>query len=58
MSLLFEIYRYLRATGMPETKFGRMAVRDPRFVHDLRNGRMTGPSVERRVRGFMRETRP
>ena len=29
MTLLTDIDRYLRHTGMPETKFGRLAVRDP-----------------------------
>ena len=30
MSLLVTIDRYLRGTGMPPTKFGRLAVNDPR----------------------------
>ena len=58
MSLLFEIYRHLRRTGMPESKFGRLSVNDPRLVHDLRRGRVTGASVERRVRDAMREMQP
>ena len=41
MSLLIEIDRFRRATGMPETLFGRLAVSDPRLVHDLRG--TTGP---------------
>lgn len=58
MSLLVEIDRYCRATGMPVTKFGRLAVRDPRLVHDIRRGRRLGPGLSARVRDFIRETRP
>ncbi len=53
MELLFEIDRFLRATHMPATKFGRLAVRDPRLVHDLRNGRQPGARMASRVRGFI-----
>ena len=51
--LLREIERFLRDTGMPWTKFGRLAVHDPRFVGDLRNGRGSRPAVEGRVKSFM-----
>jgi hypothetical protein len=51
--LIRRIERFLRDTGMPWTKFGRLAVRDPRFVEDLRNGRLPRPAVERRVEHFM-----
>ena len=37
--LLRKIEVFLRRTGMPPTKFGRLATHDPRFVLDLRNGR-------------------
>lgn len=53
-----EIGRYLRETQMPETKFGRLAVRDPRLVGDMRRGRRLGPEVATRVAAFMREHRP
>ena len=36
--LICRIERFLRKTGMPWTKFGRLTVHDPRFVEDLRNG--------------------
>ena len=39
MQLLREIERHLRASKMKPTRFGRDAVRDPRFVSDLRRGR-------------------
>jgi hypothetical protein len=56
MCLLDEITCYLSVTGMPPTKFGRLAVKDPRLVHDLRRGRRPGPAMTARVRRFVRET--
>ena len=37
--LMRKIERFLAQTGMPVTKFGRLAAHDPRLVGDLRNGR-------------------
>jgi hypothetical protein len=51
--LIRKIEVFLRRTGMPVTKFGRLAARDPRFVNDLRNGRMPRIRTERRVEHFM-----
>jgi hypothetical protein len=51
--LIRRIERFLRETDMPWTKFGRLAVHDPRFVEDLRNGRTPRPKTERRVEHFM-----
>lgn len=51
--LLRRIERFLRQTGMPWTKFGRLAAHDPRFVGDLRNGRTPRPAMEARVEHFM-----
>ena len=48
-----EVERFLRRTGMPATKFGRLAVNDPRFVLDLRNGREPRSSTAARVIGFI-----
>lgn len=53
--LLTRIESYLRRTGVPPTRFGRDAVRDPRFVHDLRRGRTVGDRVARRVIAFIEE---
>ena len=53
MSLLFKIQNYLRRTGMPETKFGRLAVNDPRLVGDLRRGRSPGTRMCTRVERFI-----
>ena len=51
--LIRKIERFLRDTGMPWTKFGRLATHDPRFVEDLRNGRTPRASTEQRVEHFM-----
>lgn len=51
--LIRKIEVFLRRTGMPATKFGRLATRDPRFVFDLRNGREPRAQTERRVEHFM-----
>ena len=51
--LIRRIERFLRETQMPWTKFGRLAVHDPRFVEDLRNGRTPRPKMEKRVEHFM-----
>ena len=53
MSVLIKINRYLRATGMPVSKFGRLAVNDPRLVHDLKRGRQPGPTIVARVEAFI-----
>ena len=51
--LISRIERFLRATQMPWTKFGRLAVHDPRFVEDLRNGRTPRADTTKRVEHFM-----
>lgn len=51
--LIRRIERFLRLTGMPWTKFGRLAAHDPRFVGDLRNGRTPRAETEARVEHFM-----
>ena len=51
--LLRRVERFLRETDMPWTKFGRLAVHDPRFVADLRNGRTPRTETEARVNRFM-----
>ncbi|MEO7247930.1 MAG: hypothetical protein ABIW31_05705 [Novosphingobium sp.] len=51
--LLRRIEVFLRETGLPWTKFGRMAVHDPRFVADLRNGRTPRDETAKRVEHFM-----
>lgn len=51
--LIRTIEKFLRQTGMPATKFGRLAAHDPRFVLDLRNGRIPRSGTERRVQSFI-----
>jgi len=51
--LIRKIEKFLRSTGMPATRFGRLAAHDPRFVFDLRNGRMPRIRTEARIEHFM-----
>jgi len=53
MNLLLEIDKFLRRTKMPPTRFGRLAVRDPRLVGDLRNGREPRTETVLKVRAFI-----
>ena len=51
--LIRSIEKFLRQHDMPATKFGRLATRDPRFVLDLRNGRIPRERTAQRVTDFM-----
>lgn len=51
--LIRKIETFLRRTGMPATKFGRLATHDPRFVLDLRMGREPRTLTRKRVEHFM-----
>ncbi len=53
MALLAKVERFLRKSGVPPTRFGREAVRDPRFVFDLRRGRTPRASTEQRVAEYL-----
>lgn len=55
--LIRDIEKFLRETGMPWTRFGRLATHDPRFVQDLRNGRTPRADTAERVSRFMRHYR-
>ena len=55
--ILIKIDRYLRQTGMPMSKFGRLAVGDPRLVHDLRLGRQPRASMVARIEAFIERHR-
>ena len=52
-SLLQRIEAFLKESAMPPSVFGRVAVRDPRLVSDLRGGREPGRRVICRVEHFM-----
>ena len=51
--LMRKIEQFLIRTGMPDTRFGRLAAHDPRLVGDLRNGREARPSLASRIEHFM-----
>lgn len=51
--LIRKIEVFLRHNHMAPTTFGRLATSDPRFVLDLRNGRMPRDSVTKKVEHFM-----
>ncbi|HKX80412.1 MAG TPA: hypothetical protein VJM34_18035 [Novosphingobium sp.] len=51
--LIRRIEKFLRKTGMPGTRFGRLAARDPCFVKDLRNGRIPRSPTAERIEHFM-----
>jgi hypothetical protein len=53
MAILGKVERYLRQYDIAQTRFGRMAVGDPRLVGDLRNGREMRPGTLARVEAFM-----
>ena len=53
MHVLRRVEKYLRRSGISATRFGREAVRDPRFVFELRNGREPRAAVMRRVRDYL-----
>ncbi len=48
-----EVEKFLKRSGMPPTRFGRLAVNDPRLVGDLRNGREPGSRVSGRIMAFI-----
>lgn len=58
MSVMLKIDRYLRLTAMPPTKFGRLAVNDPRLVGDLKRGRQPGAIMVARVEAFIARDQP
>lgn len=51
--LLTDIELFLASQELAESTFGRMAVRDWKFVSDLRRGRRVWPETEAKVRRFM-----
>ncbi len=56
--LIWHIEKYLRKTGMRASNFGREAVKDPRLVSDLRQGREPGKRIAERVFDYMEERGP
>jgi len=55
LPLLRRIELYLRKKRMTPSRFGRDAVGDPRFVHDLRRGREPRARTLARVNAWLDE---
>lgn len=53
MTMLRTVEKFLRETGMAPTRFGRNAVRDPRIVLDMRNGREPTERMCRRLSHYI-----
>ncbi len=53
MSVLWKVERYLRRSGTPPTRFGRLAANDPRLVRDLRNGREPRARTVARIEAWL-----
>ena len=51
--LIRTIEKFLARHDMAATKFGRLAAHDPRFVLDLRMGRVPREATERRTLAWM-----
>lgn len=56
--LLAEIAIFTKAHDMPESTFGRLSMKDWKFVRDVRAGRRLWPETEQKVRDFMVGYRP
>lgn len=56
--LIRSVEKFLRQHDMPATKFGRLAAHDPRFVLDLRMGRIPRERTESRIRNWMESYAP
>jgi hypothetical protein len=57
-SLADDVETFLAVTGRSATRFGWDAMGDPRFVHELRNGRVPGHDTEVKVREFISANAP
>ncbi len=53
--LIRKVEKFLREHDMAATKFGRLAAHDPRFVLDLRMGRIPRPATEKRTEQWMEQ---
>lgn len=51
--VLAEVERFLRASQMTATAFGRRAVNDPTLVHELRRGRELRRATRLRIHQFI-----
>jgi hypothetical protein len=53
MELLPRVERYLKASGVPPTRFGRDVARDPRLVFDMRRGRDPKRRMRDRLNAYL-----
>lgn len=53
MHLLREVEKFLKVSEISAARFGREAMRDPRFVFDLRKGREPGRRTVTKVRAYL-----
>jgi hypothetical protein len=54
---LDEIEAFRARNGMSVTAFGKLALNDEGFLHELKRGRWPRPETLDRVRNFMRKRR-
>lgn len=57
MHLLREVEKFLRVSEVSAARFGREAMRDPRFVFDLRRGREPRLTTVDRVLAYLKSER-
>lgn len=53
--VLSDVERFLQASKMTATAFGRRALKDPMLVHELRQGRECKRGTRERIIGFIHE---
>jgi 2,4-dienoyl-CoA reductase-like NADH-dependent reductase (Old Yellow Enzyme family) len=53
VQILRDVEKFLKNSSMPAAKFGREAVKDPRFVFDLRKGREPRARTVARIRAYL-----
>jgi hypothetical protein len=58
MALLQDLEIFLKGADIAPSRLGRVAVSDPRFVFDLRGGRVPGLRTESRIRHFLQSNNP
>jgi hypothetical protein len=57
-SLLDAIDEFVSLHGMSPITFGRLAMKDPHFVRDIRGGRRVWPETDAKIRAFMANHSP
>lgn len=53
-----EIEAFMERHGLNPSRFGRLAMGDPTFVYEVREGRKMAPETMDALRGFMRSYQP